>query len=398
MAKYSVPLAENIRSVNVKSYGNLKIQGNDLTEVDANSSNSETTTIVQSDGVVYVTAMSNCVLSVPKNLPIVIEKGMGSVHCKGMAEEIKIQKVLGKLVVDGARSILIEKIGGNCSLWQIDESIQIDKIGGNLAVENFNKLQVDKMGGNCLLKSAEGEISIRKIGGNFSGEGLKGSLLIEKVGGDFTCDRCSFGINLSVGGDVTTLLSGEVTSTSIKAGGDIKAYISKDVKDINLSLSAEGDIKIKALGLDVSVENNPYEQSIGNPTSTLELSAGGDIHLVDSPWQEPETVGDLSAHFKNGEMSVNELVHDQVRRATEMASRRIEEAQKNLEQIQSKVDVKFDEIKTPNISIPPIPSIPIKPAPKKGASDEERLLILQMLQEKKITVDEAEKLFRSLEK
>jgi hypothetical protein len=35
---------------------------------------------------------------------------------------------------------------------------------------------------------------------------------------------------------------------------------------------------------------------------------------------------------------------------------------------------------------------------KKGVSDEERLLILQMLQDKKITVDEAERLFKTMEK
>jgi hypothetical protein len=36
-------------------------------------------------------------------------------------------------------------------------------------------------------------------------------------------------------------------------------------------------------------------------------------------------------------------------------------------------------------------------AGRKGASDEERLMILKMLQEKKITVDEAETLFKALE-
>jgi hypothetical protein len=34
---------------------------------------------------------------------------------------------------------------------------------------------------------------------------------------------------------------------------------------------------------------------------------------------------------------------------------------------------------------------------KKGATDEERLMILKMLEEKKITVEEAEKLFKVLD-
>jgi len=52
-----------------------------------------------------------------------------------------------------------------------------------------------------------------------------------------------------------------------------------------------------------------------------------------------------------------------------------------------------------NPSAPPVPPVPpvTRPAGKKGASDEERLMILKMLQDKKITVDEAESLFKALE-
>jgi hypothetical protein len=64
-----------------------------------------------------------------------------------------------------------------------------------------------------------------------------------------------------------------------------------------------------------------------------------------------------------------------------------------------KFDLDFGEAlgKEPS-HIPPRPPAPVvRPAGKKGASDEERLMILKMLQDKRITVEEAETLFNALE-
>jgi hypothetical protein len=59
----------------------------------------------------------------------------------------------------------------------------------------------------------------------------------------------------------------------------------------------------------------------------------------------------------------------------------------------------FDDQGVP--PVPPVPQQPVppdtRPAGKKGATDEERLMILKMLQDGKITVDEAETLFKAME-
>jgi hypothetical protein len=64
-----------------------------------------------------------------------------------------------------------------------------------------------------------------------------------------------------------------------------------------------------------------------------------------------------------------------------------------------KVDVNFgdeDHAEAPHFHKQPAPPV-TRPAGKKGTTDEERLMILKMLQDGTITVDEAETLFRAME-
>lgn len=411
MVTTSIPVSDTIKSVQVKSYGDLVIIGSENSEILTNSSNQETTTISVSNHIVYVTAMSSCELFIPQGLNVIIEKGLGSVKITGIKSDLTIEKVLGNLIVDEAGQISIEKVGGTCALRNVKGALKIEKIGGDLALKDFSGMQLEKMGGSCDLKDGSGDVFIKKVGGDFSASGLHGHALLEKVGGELTCDQAFFGLNCSVGGDVILLLRGTLEDTNIRAGGDIKLYLPQDLRKVDLSLQAGGEIALDALGYKQSVEDGIFSHKLDDSEFSLVLNAGGDINLLDTAWQESAPVGDLSARFTEEKMGTNELIHEHVRRVTEMAQKRIEEAQKNLENI--KVEIKGSEFKIPKVkipsipSIPPVPSIPadastkvseIKIQKKKGATDEERLLILQMLQEKKISVNEAEKLFRALEK
>ena len=120
---------------------------------------------------------------------------------------------------------------------------------------------------------------------------------------------------------------------------------------------------------------------------------------------EEEIVGDLSDKFEFEESAFDEMIRSRVESATKVAEAKVKSAEIRLEQIREKLekdrgyglDFDFSEsdmrTRGPQSPIPPVQ----RPTGKKGASDEERLMILQMLQDKKISVEEAETLFRALE-
>jgi hypothetical protein len=84
-------------------------------------------------------------------------------------------------------------------------------------------------------------------------------------------------------------------------------------------------------------------------------------------------------------------------RATEIRLGKLHEKLENEFGFKLDIDLGKD---VPDVPTPPSVHAPIpvsRPAGKKGATDEERLMILKMLQDKQISVEEAENLFKVLE-
>ncbi len=137
----------------------------------------------------------------------------------------------------------------------------------------------------------------------------------------------------------------------------------------------------------------------------IDISAGGKIlvgKVIESEAEDIE-VGDLSSYFSYEENALNEMVQERIEAATRRTEAKVKAAEIRLGQIRDnveknrkiKIDIDLDGLKSLK-KLAPVPPV-TKKAGKKGASDEERLMILKMLQDKMITVDEAESLFKALE-
>jgi hypothetical protein len=89
---------------------------------------------------------------------------------------------------------------------------------------------------------------------------------------------------------------------------------------------------------------------------------------------------------------------DRVQRRVDTAMRRAEEKMRSAEHRSMHMGIKVGRfgasIERPGI--PPIPPMPPRP-PAEPVTDEERLTILKMLQEKKISLQDAEKLLAALD-
>ena len=398
MVERKIPITEAIHRVQVKTYGNINLEGVEGDNLLVNAKSGDAITIMQSDDVIYITAMDRCDIQVPANLEVTIEKALGSLHIKALDSPIHCEKVLGNIIINGAGKVSIEKIGGNCSIKDISGDATVEKIGGNFVADSFSNLVIEKIGGNCLLKNGRQALNINKVGGQFTGEGLSGSVAIQRVGGNLVCNNLSFGGTTKIGGDAQLGLSGLPEKTSITAGGDIRLHVPVDLTNVKFVLSYDGTLNFNAAGIKISKNNKGFEQVLGNGEALIEIRAGGNISITDEPWIAKEVHEDVKDHFDFSDTSFSETIHDQVRRASEMASSRISEAQKRLDAIQSRIGSDFGEQVEMAFGASGLSAKTQAEQAQKSVTDEERLLILQMLQDKKISVDEAEQLFRSLEK
>jgi hypothetical protein len=407
--------------IHLKAYGGVQITGVDRTEVQCEINAPQLATLVEEDGDVYVTVNSSCSLTVPESSSISIERGMGSIAIKNIKNEINIEKAMGNLVVQDVANVIVEKIGGNFAARNALGDINVEKIGGNLVLENIGTFSGDKTGGSCFIKDLHGDFILEKAGGGLRGQDIEGKTMIERVGGSFIARSLTLAKDLHVGGSIHLKdVDFEKMDLSMKAGGSVELAIGQAFTGAKFFMkSGARDIEIKFNDDDFEIEDQSYEYSTGELDQEITLSAGSDVLITNVQDPDEEVVCDLSNYFTFEETPFSEMIQERIESATRIAEAKVRAAEIRLENIQEHMDkvreIRFDKIKEDmdkvkdihmkvnlddiDMHIPPVPPVStiVKPIGKKGASDEERLMILKMLQEKKITVDEAESLFQALE-
>ena len=401
-------LSNNEPVIHLKAYSGVQVTGVDETEVQCVIDAPQLATLVEEDGHVYVTVNASCKITVPVMSSIEIERGMGSVKIANIKNKINIEKVLGNLVLSEIDGAVIGKVGGNFSVKNAANLVQIEKVAGSLTVENVAAFSCEKVGGNCTVKDVAGDFRLEKAGGNFKGQSIHGETLVSKVGGSFVASDIVFKEDLKAGGKVKLFNCDCGNDLDIKAGGDINLGISESLNDVLFSIRSGGQrITIKTGLDDIEVKDYSYDYQLGENKRSVNLAAGGSVRLHDDAQSSEDIVGDLLDRFNFEESAFSELIQERVESATRKAEAKMKTAEIRLDQIRERVeqhrgfnvDFGFNkaaghgDMRQPDQPVPPV----TRPAGKKGATDEERLMILQMLQEKKITVDEAETLFKAMD-
>lgn len=398
-------------TVHIKAYAGVKIQGGEEPEITCEIDAPQLVTMVEEGDHVYITVNSHSNLIVPNLSKIEIERGMGSVKIAEIKNPIKIEKVLGNLVLSDVLEADVSKVGGNFSVKGSEGLVRIEKVGGNLYVANVGSFRCEKIGGNCKVCKVQGDFYLDKAGGSIKAQDILGGIYIRAVGGSFSAKNVSPMEDLRVGGDIRLInISLSKDNLMLRAGGDIHIELDDLFEGATFRChSGSEDIRIKYKDVILTIDEEVYTYQLGSADQTVEAYAGGSIVVSELIHHEEDLVGDMTDHYDFEETRYSEMIRERIESATRMAEAKLRAAEIRLDQMRDHLEKNrihiegIGSIKDEDM-IPPKPSKPSQPVPpvsrpvgKKGASDEERLMILKMLQEKKITVDEAETLFKALE-
>lgn len=392
--------------IHLKAYGGLKVVGVQQAEVQCEIDAPQLATLMEENGHVYLTANSSCNVTVPVDSSIIIEKAMGSVSIENIQGMINIERVLGNLVLVQVNSASVERTGGNCAVRDAAGEIVLEKVGGSLIVDKAGSLRCEKVGGVCLAKNIEGDFKIEKVGGKLQAERVAGITGVAKVGSDFRAIDLTIDEDIRAGGDIRVAHLSVNDDVDLRAGANVILSLGDTLQGAKMTLKSGGNrIRIIHGNDDIEVNAKDYDYAFGDEAYHLDIAAGGKILIGKEIDQQEEDieVGDLSSYFSYEEDEVNEQVQERVEAATRRAEAKMKAAEIRLERIRDnveknrnfKIDINLDGLKNAK-PVAPMPPV-MRKVGKKGASDEERLMILKMLQDKMITVDEAEALFTALE-
>jgi len=334
----------------------------------------------------------------------------GDLVIKGDNDETRVEEKNGEILLscDGDLSLRVpigaslefKKIGGDAAIRGVHGGIQLTEIDGDLSIRDAGSVSVDMIHsdfslrgstGDLFVKNAEGDISIREVMGNIDLENVADDLALRGVQGN---------VNVNVGGDVIVYLDPKTDGNySVTAGDDILLVLPSKP---NVTLSMHGDkIVVDLPGVEGRKSVAKRSVVLGDGSANISLKAGGDVRVSDK-----KDAGEFADEFGNFAglnfdwSGFGEKISRQVERQVERAARRAEEAGRRAERHaerrarkwRGKVNVgRWDWNIGPNGVITP-PSPPSEPV-----AEEERMAILKMLQEKKISAAQADELLKALE-
>jgi hypothetical protein len=322
------------------------------------------------------------------------------------------------LTVPRHARISVKAVGGDAKIEEIEGPINLGPVGGDLRVSEVGPIDAHSVGGDCMFDECEGPVNVRS------------------VGGDLRASGCAFGGgSLSVGGDVSIQLNDlDGESYAVNAGGDVSIEFPEGANarvEINDATGSRrvtlGDGSVKVLvnaGGDVSVSHE------GGDEADLEVVVSTSVN---------DAMRDVERELSNVQRNLESMSREMAERfrGTGVPGWKIERAQAKAESASRKVEAKLRKhmakleerarrdseraaqraaraaarqarrSRPPMTPIPPVPPVPpafsnmpfgAPPSPARRVTDDERLLILRMLQEKKISTEQADLLLAALDR
>jgi hypothetical protein len=396
----------------IRTGGNLNLHTWDQEEVGVRADPHTLSANEQEDGSLELHAGANLEVSLIHHALVNIEHVGASAHIEGLQGSLHMDKVGGRLTVVNCTNLAMDKVGGSFHAEKINGSVHVDKVGGSSHLKQINgELRIDKTGGSLIASEINGQVDAEKVGGSLYATSVNGELNVNKVGGDIEVLTPVHSMNLRAGGDIRiNFLQGVPGEMHLSAGGDVELHIPQGT-GANLIVSCD-EMRLDLQSGKQSFEDvSPdFRHTIGTGGSELWpeiwIKAGGDVFINDSKpldLEVEEMVNESQEDFGNWDFSFGsfeefgQMAEKFAERATKMGERIGERVARKMERRFGNRDF-FNENDSFHMHQPPMSShSPVTGgAEKEPISDEEYQLILGMLQEKKISVEEANALLKSL--
>jgi hypothetical protein len=306
------------------------------------------------------------------------------------------------LRVPKASTLSFLSIAGDAAVRGVSGGIEIREINGDLSMREVGPVSIDSIRADFSLKGARGDLYIKNASGDVSLRDVDGNVNIDSVADDLALRGARGDIKINVGEDVVVYLEPRQDGQyMVTAGDDILLVLPPTA---NATVTMQGDeIDVVWPGVEEDPEATERVVTLGNGSAKIMLSAGGDLRLTNqaNAAESAEEFGNF-AGLNFDWSGFGERISRQVEQATARAAKRAEEAARRAERHAErqarrwKGNVKVGrwnwDLNTSGSGLPKPPAPPSEPV-----ADEERMAILKMLQEKKITSEQAEQLLRALE-
>ena len=288
----------------------------------------------------------------------------------------------------------------------------IGRIPGNLEVNSIINAQIEKVAGNCKIGKTLGSLQITKIGGNCYLNHCEGKLKFEKIGGNFQGFGENIQIECKVGGNIQLQIKDfSASDNQINAGGNVRLLITNGT-NLSLSGAGKGGFYLKLGDELLRGKIGKFNKSIGTGQKSVAVSAGGSLKISDQE-EMPVTINQSSKNIEKEWNDLEKRGDSQFKISNKFGIPDLEGIDKKIDEFVSTIEHKVNKIvensgysdfendtamDKSDIEFGDITNR--QPAVQKVSqpvTEEEKMIVLKMLQDKKITAEEADRLLQALE-
>jgi hypothetical protein len=290
----------------------------------------------------------------------------------------------------------IQSVIGDTSVRGVTGDFEADLLNGDVAIRDAGTVTIDVVKSDFSLRVAQGDVHIKSVGGDASLREVDGSLTLDSVSDDLSIRGVGGNLKVDVDADVVVHLDPKPGQEySVVAGDDIMLILPEGT-NATLTLNADR-IAVNFPGVKTG-DSTSKVITLGEGAAKIDLNAGGRVLVSTSTGaaDSADEFGNFAGMMfdcgswgrdigQNWGTIGREMGERISQRAQEAARRAEHKAQRVASRRHAKMKWTWDFDNMPK-------------APKREpVSEEERMTILRMLAEKKITSEEAEQLLSALE-
>ncbi len=349
--------------------GDLQITGaqDNVVVIDIDD-NSPASHVERQDDTILITAMRDCDITCPIGSAVAID------HASG---DLRVMQVKGTLAFN--------TINGDATLHDVGPAT-IKAVQGDLSLRDAGgDVQIEVVRGDAKIKRVEGSTAINKVAGDLVASDLGGGLAVGNVGGDASLQ--------------TSLEAGE--SYAVKAGGDVILRV--EGGGGQFALNCKGDLRVRLPMTNWTGNERSATGTYGDGSAQVTLMANGDLLVLPAssgvPF-DPDVLSEqveamIESAMSQFETQMSKVQHNLEQRFGKFdkhAEKAAERAARSAERAKRRAERAADSWSF-TVGRPPAPPTP----PSEPVTDQERLMILKMVEDGKITADQAAQLLSALE-
>lgn len=413
-------------------HSDLSVNGGREGELAIKAYGSEEDLEVQRDGdEFFITSRAGCKVACPRATTLTLSQVSGDTRVRHVSGAITAGHLYGDASLGDVGPITIDEVSGDMRIRAMHGDLELKQVFGDMRVRSTSgDIQLGQVSGDVSVRGAKGALFSNRVSGDFSVRGVAGMVTCNSVSGSLDAAFLDGGLEASVSGNAslkTDLAPGYTYSVSasgnvavtfpvnasahfaIESAAKINQKVNWD-EVVETSLNrlvgrigdGEANVSIKASGVVSLRSKSEAEDFIFGFEATEEEEVGLELESM-----AEEIERNIEAHMARLnaqlEQELSRIDHTAIHlKAEEAAVRAAEKARRKAERAAERTRIKADRAQRrwervgSGRPIPPSPPFPSRQRVD-PVTEEERLMILAMVQEGKITSSEAASLLEALE-